>query len=152
MQLQSSTNSLTKQNKYYSKCNKYNNEVLQIQSVPDQFRQRFSSPANNHLSPFRVSEGHRWTNPDEEDDDTHCRMFRWKIEILQKETSVLKAIFSPCVKPQVLVSQFQLKVAHKQLIEDVDQLFVDFWGLCLKMLSSTRQIPFFGPQPARPSF
>ena len=49
------------------KYHKYNDEVPQIQSVPDQFRQRFSSPANNHLSPFRVSEGHRWTNPDEDD-------------------------------------------------------------------------------------
>ena len=84
MQLQSST--LTKLSKYYLQCNKYNNDVPQIQSVPDQFRQRFSSPANNHLSPFRVSEGHRWTNPDEDDDDTHCRMFRWKKEILQKES------------------------------------------------------------------
>ena len=82
MQLQSST--LTKLSKYYLQCNKYNNDVPQIQSVPDQFRQRFSSPANNHLSPFRVSEGHRWTNPDEDDDDTHCRMFCWKIEILKK--------------------------------------------------------------------
>ena len=122
MQLQSST--LTKLSKYYLQCNKYNNDVPQIQSVPDQFRQRFSSPANNHLSPFRVSEGHRWTDPDEEDDDTHCRMCRWKIKILQKEN--LSSKFPPCVKPQVLVSQFQLEVAHKQLIGDVDQLFVDF--------------------------
>ena len=127
MHLKSSTNILTKLSKYYSKCNKYNNEVLQIQSVPDQFRQRFSSPANNHLSPFRVSEGHRWTNPDEEDDDTHCRMFRWKIEILQKDNlSSESSIFPACVKPQVLVSQFELEVAHKQLLGDVDQLFVDF--------------------------